>query len=404
MEGVEEINVGATADRCQHLKGLEARESVVDDEEGIWSTRVTGGDQSDVLTYGQVDEVNSRPINETPIETLFRVKFTSLSDIDVFTNSIKEGKYADILSTMSTANITHLPDSYVIRQDQALPSDPIVLYVDITTKFTSYVGVAGASTKEQPNFSSNFHPLVADPVFNCVNISIPRKVVEKKEALTRIPIWVKLHDVPLQIFEDDGIILIATFIRKPIMLDSYTSSMCMDSWGRSSFARCLIEVNSEADLVDVVTISIPSLTGDEFTKETIRVEYEWRPPRCDECKVFGHIHDHCPKKVKKRKGKSKSTNGDKFASPSVKQTVRYEPKETPSAPKKGTTNVRNLSKLSSMLKTTDTSPKKDNFTMSNSFSALNDEEGDDEEVENVYDESANLFKSGGSSSFTVAAG
>ncbi|GJV94626.1 hypothetical protein Tco_1546203 [Tanacetum coccineum] len=351
MEGVEEINVGATADRCQRLKGLEAGESVVDDEEGIWSTRVTGGDQSDVLTYGQVDGVNSRPINETPIETLFRVKFTSLSDIDVFTNSIKEGKYADILSTMSTANITHLPDSYVIRQDQALPSDPIVLYVDITTKFTSYVGVAGASTKEQPNFSSNFHPLVADPVFNCVNISIPRKVVEK-----------------------DGISLIATFIRKPIMLDSYTSSMCMDSWGRSSFAQCLIEVNSKADLVDVVTIGIPSLTGDEFTTETIRVEYKWRPPRCDECKVFGHIHDHCPKKVKKRKGKSKSTNGDKFASPSVKQTVRYEPKETPSAPKKGTTNVRNLSKLSSMLKTTDTSPKKDNFTMSNSFSALNDEE------------------------------
>ncbi|GJY84254.1 hypothetical protein Tco_0497630 [Tanacetum coccineum] len=42
--------------------------------------------------------------------------------------------------------------------------------------------------------------------------------------------------------------------------------------------------------------------------------------------------------------------------------------------------------------------------MSNSFSALNDEEDDDEEVENVYDESANLFKSGGSLSFTAASG
>ena len=63
-----------------------------------------------------------------------------------------------------------------------------------------------------------------------------------KEELTRIPIWVKLHDVPIQVFEDDGINLIASFIGKPIMLDSYTSSMCKDSWGRSSFARCLIEV------------------------------------------------------------------------------------------------------------------------------------------------------------------
>ncbi|GJT43511.1 zinc knuckle CX2CX4HX4C containing protein [Tanacetum coccineum] len=115
-----------------------------------------------------------------------------------------------------------------------------------------------------------------------------------------------------------------------------------------------MEVNSEADLVDVVTIGIPYLSEDEFTKETIRVEYEWRPPRCDTCKIFGHVHDYCPKKVvsppivstfnvvtpnaektndgfqtvgktKKRKGKSKSTNGGQFTGPSVKHNVRYDP-------------------------------------------------------------------------------
>ncbi|GJZ71719.1 hypothetical protein Tco_0635570 [Tanacetum coccineum] len=69
----------------------------------------------------------------------------------------------------------------------------------------------------------------------------------------------------------------------------------------SSFARCLIEVKSEVDLVDVVTIGIPSLTRDDFTKETIRVEYEWRPPKC---------------KRKKRNGKSKTTNGGQSAGPS----------------------------------------------------------------------------------------
>ncbi|GJU19694.1 hypothetical protein Tco_1153036 [Tanacetum coccineum] len=151
--------------------------------------------------------------------------------------------------------------------------------------------------------------------------------------------------------------------------------------------------------MDVVSIGIPSLTGDDFTKETIQVEYEWRPPRCDECKIFGHVHEHCPKKVvsppvvttsnvdaptvensndgfqtmgkkKKRKGKAKSTNDGQFAGPSVKYIVRYEPKVALSAPKKGTTNVKE----------------------------------DDEEVKNVYDESANLLKTGGSSSFTTAAG
>ncbi|GKE16226.1 hypothetical protein Tco_1423803 [Tanacetum coccineum] len=124
---------------------------------------------------------------------------------------------------------------------------------------------------------------------------------------------------------------------------------------------------------------------------------------CDICKIFGHVHDHCLKKVvsppivatsnvvtstvektndgfqtvgkkKKRKGKSKSTNGGQFASPSVKPNVRYEPKATTSAPKKGATHV---------------------------------EEDEEEDIENVYDETANLFsnpKTGESSSFTVAAG
>ncbi|GKD65545.1 hypothetical protein Tco_1307653 [Tanacetum coccineum] len=110
-------------------------------------------------------------------------------------------------------------------------------------------------------------------------------------------------------------------------------------------------------------------------------------------------------KKKKRKGRSKSNNGDQFAGPSVKQNVRYEPKATPSAPKRGPTTVGNTSKSSSSLMTIGTSSKNDNIFMSNSYSTLNDEEEDEKEVENVYDESANLYtKTDGSSSFTVAAG
>nr|GEY07439.1 hypothetical protein [Tanacetum cinerariifolium] len=48
-------------------------------------------------------EGSSWLINKTNVETLFWVKFTSQSDIEVFSMSIKEGKYADILSTMSSA-------------------------------------------------------------------------------------------------------------------------------------------------------------------------------------------------------------------------------------------------------------------------------------------------------------
>ncbi|GJU14556.1 hypothetical protein Tco_1142522, partial [Tanacetum coccineum] len=94
-------------------------------------------------------------------------------------------------------------------------------------------------------------------------------------------------------------------------------------------------------------------------------------------------------KKKKRKGKSKSTNGNQFTGPSVKHNVRYDPKVSTSAPKKGTTYVGYTSQSTPMLKTTGNSSKKDNLSMSNSFSALNEEE--EEDVENVYDESANLI-------------
>ncbi|GJW61183.1 hypothetical protein Tco_0110518 [Tanacetum coccineum] len=263
-------------------------------------------------------------------------------------------------------NCNNLP-----RKDS--PSDPIVQSVDINTKSTSYAGAAGASTMTQPQVNSNFRPLVVDPVFNDVNISIPRKVVKKVSARLEHTLY-------------------GYFIGKRLTFPLLNTTLETNGGG-SSFARCLIEVNSEADLVDSVTIGIPSLTGDDFTKETIHVEYEWRSPRCDECKIFGHVHDHYPKKMvippivttsnvvaptveksnygfqtvgkkKNRKGKSKSTNGD-------------------------------------------TSPKNDNFTTSNSFSTLNHEEDDDEEVENVYDESANLVpntNTSGSSHFTAADG
>ncbi|GJT59190.1 zinc knuckle CX2CX4HX4C containing protein [Tanacetum coccineum] len=408
------------------------------------------------------DELLSEMTNDDRKETL-----DALSTI---CNSIQADKNVILNESDSmpkgipSVNAPNDPNADDNMPSMVLPSDLIVQSVDINTKSTSYDGAAGASSKDQPKVNSNFRTLVADPVFYGVNVSIPRKVVEKvstrfehtlydyfigkrmtflvveyyarnnwvkhglkrimmnnkgffffkfdsragleailkggpwlihkspivlkklsmdtillKEELTRILIWVKLHDVPIQVFEEDGISLIATFIAKPVMLDSYTSSMCNDSWRRSSFARCLIKVSSKADLMDVITIGIMSLIGEDFTKETICVEYEWRPPRCDVCKIFGHVHDQCPKKVvtpyivfislivtptvektndgfqtvgkkKKRKGKSKSNNGGQFAGPSVKQIVRYEPKATTDTPKKGATNKSNESIPSYLLK------------------------------------------------------
>ncbi|GJU20034.1 zinc knuckle CX2CX4HX4C containing protein [Tanacetum coccineum] len=237
------------------------------------------------------------------------------------------------IDVAATFGVSYADDSINLNVDEStIPSDPIVQSVDIN-KSTSYAGVAGGSAKDQPNVNSNFRTLVADPVFDGVNISIPRKVVEKKkkkrnnwakhglkrimmnskgffffkfdsragleavleggpwlirksliilkkwsmdtrllkEELTRIPIWVKLHDVPIQVFEEDGISLIATFIGK-------FKFKGLISW------------------MFVTLYSIIFLRM--ITKETIRVEYELEAtPDVDTLRIFGHVHDYCPKKV-----------------------------------------------------------------------------------------------------------
>nr|GEZ88935.1 hypothetical protein [Tanacetum cinerariifolium] len=75
------------------------------------------------------------------------------------------------------------------------------------------------------------------------------------------------------------------------------NSMCLESWGRSSYARILIEIDIcngfSGNLVIAVNLDRP-----RYTKETIFVEYEWKHPHCSTCLIFGHLVDDCPKALK----------------------------------------------------------------------------------------------------------
>ncbi|GKC46667.1 zinc knuckle CX2CX4HX4C containing protein [Tanacetum coccineum] len=310
------------------------------------------------------------------VAATFRVPLTTVGDLHMLINDIEAGKHNELLSEMTNddrmetldalgtiCNSIQADMNVILNKSDSIPKG--VPLVKAPNDPNADDNMPVASAKDQPKVNSRAGleaVLEGGPWLIRKSLIILKKGSMDtrllKEELTRILIWVKLHDVPIQVFEEDGISLIATFIGKPVMLDSYTISMCNDSWGRSSFARCLIEVSSEVNLMDVVTIGIPYLIGENFTKETIRVEYEWRPSRCD----------------KKRKGKSKFNNGGQFAGPSVKQTVIYEPNATTNTPKKGATNKGNESIPSSLLNNWGNPLNKDNITSSNSFSALNVEE------------------------------
>ncbi|GJU58103.1 retrotransposon protein, putative, ty1-copia subclass [Tanacetum coccineum] len=116
-----------------------------------------------------------------------------------------------------------------------------------------------------------------------------------KEDVSTVLVWVKLHGVPVTAFSEDGLSAIATKLGTPLMLDSYTSDMCMQSWGRSSYARAMIELRADVELKDNIVVAMPKITGEGHYICNVRVEYEWKPPRCAPCKVFGHIHEECLK-------------------------------------------------------------------------------------------------------------
>ncbi|GJT06181.1 hypothetical protein Tco_0840643 [Tanacetum coccineum] len=154
--------------------------------------------------------------------------------------------------------------------------------------------------------------------------------------------------------------------------------------GRSSFSRCLIEINANDMLKDTLTMGIPLIEDLSFSIEK-RL-------------ALNMNGNHLVRK----KVKSRSTNGGLFGGQLVKQNVRYEPKVASNVPKIGAFNVGNASKsglshVSFMSKnhpfkaivppaSPRRSPNADegvNIIVSNSYVALNDES--EEEVENVYD-------------------
>ncbi|GJZ92101.1 cytokinin dehydrogenase 3-like protein [Tanacetum coccineum] len=118
-----------------------------------------------------------------------------------------------------------------------------------------------------------------------------------KEDVSTVPIWVKLHGVPVTAFSEDGLSAIATKLGTLLMLDSYTSDMCMQSWGRSSYARVMIELRAKVELKDNIVVAMPKITKEGHYICNVRVEYEWKPPRRLSCKVFRHIHEEYLKNI-----------------------------------------------------------------------------------------------------------
>ncbi|GJS73155.1 zinc knuckle CX2CX4HX4C containing protein, partial [Tanacetum coccineum] len=93
--------------------------------------------------------------------------------------------------------------------------------------------------------------------------------IDKNEP-NKLPLWVRLCNLPIEARSINGINALASRISKPLIMDAMTASMCKHGTGRIGYARVLVEVQAKKGL----------------------------PENIDVCEVFGRSQDKCKKDAK----------------------------------------------------------------------------------------------------------
>ncbi|GJR51034.1 hypothetical protein Tco_1401555 [Tanacetum coccineum] len=167
-----------------------------------------------------------------------------------------------------------------------------------------------------------------------------------KEDVGNVSVWVKLHSVPMMAFSEDGLSVLATKLDTPLILDSYTSDMCMQSWGRSSYTKAMIELRAAVKLKDTIVFS--------------------------SCKVFGHVLAECPKKIVSDVMKNLNNPRQAARGVQVGQKVGFKPTKQVYKPLSNKNNARTFGK-----KKQAELPRQE-VSNSNPFDTLNSIKNDDD--------------------------
>lgn len=101
--------------------------------------------------------------------------------------------------------------------------------------------------------------------------------------LSTMPLWVKLYNVPLELWTRVGLSYVASAIGKPLDLDESTASR-----SRLTYARVYVEISATDDIPCSFDLELPN--GDTIE---IQVAFPWKPEMCRVCKLFGHNDNTC---------------------------------------------------------------------------------------------------------------
>ncbi|GJW09450.1 aspartic peptidase [Tanacetum coccineum] len=221
-----------------------------------------------------VEERDTLSLNETELPTTYDTNSSPKSFASVLHGSMSECAAAKVnFRKMSSPDVVEntdfvLPIASVQAVQHKFENSVVGFFVGKKVPFTI---VKNYVTNTWAKFG--FEKIMSDDDGLFYFKFSSGKGVEQDE-VTRVPVWVKLHKVPVVAYSADGLSLIASQIGNPIMLDAFTSAICVEAWGRigGEEERCGLNVfdatinqhndDSESDIEEVFVEENPnSLKG-----------------------------------------------------------------------------------------------------------------------------------------------
>lgn len=103
------------------------------------------------------------------------------------------------------------------------------------------------------------------------------------EELFKVPVWTRLQNLPLELWNGQALSKIVSRVGKPIRTDQQTAAR-----SAISFARVLVEIDVSKPLKTEVSIKLP---GGKMLCQSL--EYERAPVFCHHCNMVGHKSSKC---------------------------------------------------------------------------------------------------------------
>lgn len=136
--------------------------------------------------------------------------------------------------------------------------------------------------KNSPVFFLSFKPTSAPLVLRdwCPDFKL------EEDFLTRILTWVQFPRLGLEYWGQKALGKVAGNVGIPICTDQLTATK-----GRISYARVLVEVHTDRELVEEIRFTDP-----RGVVVKPRVIYKWKPIVFKQCSMWGHHENECRKK------------------------------------------------------------------------------------------------------------